>query len=217
MAPSALLASRHRHRHRHHPTNAPPQTTQHRCLRMMERGEGAVVPRLGPVTVVRDGHAMEIPSDRSVRCGASVRSFIHPFIHSFTRSFIHSSIDKHPIYLLCPLCTGSWWGTCSCCGPGWSFAQTFAWWRWQPAPRGASRWSWTRPPSTPTAPGKPVRPSVCLFGRNHAWWACSSQCVAVLSFSPARHRHRPPRPFPSIPFHTLPSSSPYLLGWASWA
>lgn len=33
---------------------------------MMERGESSALPRLGPVSVVRDGQAMEIPSDRCV-------------------------------------------------------------------------------------------------------------------------------------------------------
>ncbi len=31
---------------------------------MMTRGEGGALPRLGPVTVVRDGQPQEIPTDR---------------------------------------------------------------------------------------------------------------------------------------------------------
>lgn len=71
---------------------------------MMERGESAVVPRLGPVTVVRDGHAMEIPSDRSVNRFVRVcamRCVIRPFRVCLAARSIDTSLSVRAH-------TGSW-------------------------------------------------------------------------------------------------------------
>lgn len=63
---------------------------------MMRRGDNGALPRLGPVSVVREGHVLEIDADRFVRLS------VRPSINLISQS-PHSIPSPKPTHHLYPL------------------------------------------------------------------------------------------------------------------